>query len=336
MNKDADYFKMMNSMNDITDHLDVSFSSSCSFEDSPTRVRDPNPWGKSNTNRSSSPLSSASTSTLDVSNRENLGTGQHSYSNVGFQMPHPSSIVALDCEMVGTGKNGDRSSVARVTLIDWEGNALIDTYVIQKLPVTDYRTFISGITKEDLDGATMTLEHCREQVSRLLYNRILVGHGLKNDLDVLGINQPWWLTRDTATYLPFMKKRANNLAWWPRKLKQLSREKLEREIQVFGKPHSPMEDALAALDLYKTVHSEWEQEIYTSLMKTNKFKQQHLTDQRMALMQRHNNTNNHSMFHGNNHNNHHLHNNHYRYKYHPSRQQQHRYYAPQQQQQLVH
>mmetsp|Transcript_30366 Transcript_30366/g.72808 ORF Transcript_30366/g.72808 Transcript_30366/m.72808 type:complete len:330 (+) Transcript_30366:96-1085(+) len=306
-----------NNMMDNTDHhLDaVSFSSSGSFEDSPTRVKGQSPWGKSNR---------ASYSALDVSNRENRTTTGHSYSNVGFQMPHPSSIVALDCEMVGIGKHGDRSSVARVTLIDWEGNSLIDTYVVQKLPVTDYRTFISGITKENLEGASMTLEQCREQVSRLLYNRILVGHGLKNDLDALGINQPWWLTRDTATYLPFMKKRANNLAWWPRKLKELASEQLEREIQVFGKPHSPFEDALAALDLYKTVQSEWEQEIYTSLMKTNKFKQQHLTDQRMALMQRHNNQN---MYHNNHH---HHHNNHYRYKYHPNRQHQ-RYYVPQQQ-----
>jgi len=289
----------------------ASFSSSGSFEDSPTRVKGENPWGKSTT-RASSP-------TYDVSNRENNG---HLYSSVGFQMPQPSSIVALDCEMVGTGRNGERSSLARVTLIDWEGNALIDTYVVQKLPVTDYRTFISGITKENLDGASMTVEQCREQVSRLLYNRILVGHGLKNDLDVLGINQPWWLTRDTATYLPFMKKRVNNLAWWPRKLKELACEKLEREIQVFGKPHSPIEDALAALDLYKTVQSEWEKEIYSSLMKTNKFKQQHATDQRMALMQRHN----HNMYRG-----HHYNNNHYRQNYYPRRHPQTYYYVPKQQ-----
>ena len=273
-NKNVSHFMMNNS-----DHLEVSFSSSGSFEDSPSQSE--NPWGKSDNNRASLP-------TYDVSNRENHGN-EHLYSSVGFQMPHPSSIVALDCEMVGVGKNGERSSLARVTLIDWEGNKLIDAYVVQKSPVTDYRTFISGITKENLDGASMTLEQCREEVSHLLYNRILVGHGLKNDLDALGINQPWWLTRDTATYLPFMKKRASNLAWWPRKLKELAYEKLEREIQVFGKPHSPLEDALAALDLYKTVQAEWENEIYSSLMKTNKFKHQHhFSDQRMALMQRHN------------------------------------------------
>lgn len=296
-------------------HQDASFSPRNSFEDSPARAVGNSPWGKSN--RASSP-------TVDVSNRENLAIG-HCYSNIGFTMPHPSSIVALDCEMVGVGRNGERSSVARVTVVDWEGNALIDTYVIQKQAVTDYRTFVSGITKDNLDGATSTLEQCREQISRLLYNRILVGHGLKNDLDVLGITQPWWLTRDTATYLPFMKKRVNNLVWWPRKLKELACEKLKREIQVFGKPHCPFEDAMAALDLYKTVQSQWEQEIYTSLMKTNKFKQQHLTDQGAALMQRHNRSmyQNHS-HHGNNNNHYHCN------KYHQRRRQR-QYYVPRQQ-----
>jgi RNA exonuclease 4 len=221
------------------------------------------------------------------SHLENSSHGHYS-ANAGFQMPHPSSIVALDCEMVGTGKYGERSSVARVTLIDWGGKVLVDTYVIQKQKVTDYRTFVSGITKEDLDGADMTLEQCRELVSRILYNRILVGHGLKNDMVSLGINHPWWLTRDTATHLPFMKKRANNLAWWPRKLKELASEKLEREIQVFGKPHSPFEDALAALDIYKTVQSDWETKIYGSLIKTNKFQEQQIAEHRMALMQRQN------------------------------------------------
>lgn len=210
---------------------------------------------------------------------------QRQHQKWSFQMPHPSTIVALDCEMVGTGKYGGRSSVARVTLIDWEGNPIVDTYVSQNRPVTDYRTFVSGITKENLEGATMTLEHCRELLSQLLYNRILVGHALKNDMEALGITHPWWLTRDTATYLPFMKKRVNISAWWPRKLKELANEKLEREIQILGKPHSPFQDALAALDLYKTVQSEWESDIFSSVVKTNKFQQQQIAEQRLALIQ---------------------------------------------------
>lgn len=207
-------------------------------------------------------------------------------SRATIPMPHPSSIVALDCEMVGTGENGGISSLARVAVIDWEGNIILDTYVIQNRPVTDYRTFVSGITKEILDEATMTLEQVREAVSHFLYNRILIGHALKNDLEALGITHPWWLTRDTATYLPFMKKRFNALAWWPRKLKELASEKLEREIQVLGKPHSPFEDAQAALDLYKFIQPDWETEVYSNLIKTSKFQQQHIADQQVSLIRK--------------------------------------------------
>ena len=202
-----------------------------------------------------------------------------------FQMPHPSTICSLDCEMVGVGPFGQTSAVARVTLVGWNGEKLLDSYVIQSQPVTDYRTFVSGITKDDLDNAVMTLDQCRTLVSRILYNRILVGHALKNDLEALNISHPWWLTRDTATYLPFMKKRQNNAAWWPRKLKELAKEKLGREIQAYGRPHSSIEDAIAAIDLYKTVQTKWEGEIYESLVKTNKIRQQKYEAEHFAMMQ---------------------------------------------------
>eukprot|EP00980_Cylindrotheca_fusiformis_P004961 scaffold1054_cov124-Cylindrotheca_fusiformis.AAC.1 len=300
-----------------------------------------NAWGHHRTQHSQEWNQTFNCENLTQDQNKNTTTTTATAST-GFQMPHPSSIVALDCEMVGTGRYGERSSVARVTLIDWEGKALLDTYVSQTQKVTDYRTFVSGITKEQLEGATMTLEQCRGLVSRLLYNRILVGHGLKNDLLSLGISHhPWWLTRDTATYLPFMKRRANkNLAcWWPRKLKELASEQLEREIQVYGMPHSPLEDALAALDLYKTVQSDWETEIYENLVKTNKLQQQRIAEERMVLMQQrqnlmyNNNNNNHHYKNYNHHHHHHNYNNH-NHRYHNDSKQQ-RYHVPRQEVVLV-
>jgi hypothetical protein len=46
--------------------------------------------------------------------------------------------------------------------------------------------------------------------------------------------------------------------WGPRKLKDLAKEKLQREIQVAGVSHCPVEDAAAALDLYKSHRPRWE------------------------------------------------------------------------------
>jgi RNA exonuclease 4 len=179
--------------------------------------------------------------------------------------------------MVGVGPGGVESSLARVTVIDWFGQVVLDAYVKQSRPITDYRTFVSGITEQDLKDATLSLQQCRAMVFQLLQNRILVGHALKNDLTVLGIAHPWWLLRDTAKYEPFMKVRVGHKdgVLWPRKLKDLVREKLDQDIQVYGRPHSPYEDALGALDLYKSVQTHWEQMAHYKVLKANEIHQQH-------------------------------------------------------------
>ena len=62
-------------------------------------------------------------------------------------------IVALDCEMVGVGESGSKSALARVVVINYYGNVLIDTHCLPKERVTDYRTRVSGIRAADLKGA---------------------------------------------------------------------------------------------------------------------------------------------------------------------------------------
>jgi RNA exonuclease 4 len=176
--------------------------------------------------------------------------------------------VALDCEMVGSGYRGKRSVLARVTIVDWNHNVLFDEYVKPEYPVTDYRTFVSGITPEILDQAQLDLHSCRQQVSEILKGRILVGHALKNDMRALGISHPWQMMRDTAKYEPFMKARFDDGILWPQSLKTLSKNKLRRDIQVTGKAHCPVEDAVSAMDLYKVARHKWEQAMDYKIQKT--------------------------------------------------------------------
>lgn len=166
--------------------------------------------------------------------------------------------VALDCEMVGVGPHGHRSSVAKVTLVAMDGTVLLDEFVRQGQEVTDYRTYVSGVTERDLEAAPWDLEECRARVVDLLRGRVLVGHALKNDLRALGVSHPWHLTRDTAKHEPFMQTRFDDGVLWPRKLRDLARERLGRDIQTPGVPHSAYEDAMAAMDLYRTVRRKWE------------------------------------------------------------------------------
>jgi RNA exonuclease 4 len=214
-------------------------------------------------------------------------------------LPAKSDFIALDCEMVGVGPGGYSSSAARVTIIDWYGNVLLDEYIQQTEPVTDYRTYVSGITEQDLSSkATMTLDECRFLVVELLQSRILVGHALKNDLRALGVTHPWWLIRDTAKYEPFMQVRFDDGILWPRKLKELVKERLSSSgdggngngngnqnyegFQTPGQPHCPLEDAWAALDLYKSVQTKWERVIQYKVERTNQITKKQQQEQQLT------------------------------------------------------
>lgn len=168
--------------------------------------------------------------------------------------------VALDCEMVGVGEGGIKSALARVSIVDYNNAIIFDTYVKVNEAVTDYRTFVSGIREEHLQSdVAMEFSQCQSIVKKILHSKILVGHALKNDLTVLDLEHPWYDCRDTAKYEPFMKKdKINKDILRPRKLKDLAETKLDRIIQIIGQEHCPIEDAIAALDLYKKARIKWE------------------------------------------------------------------------------
>jgi RNA exonuclease 4 len=170
---------------------------------------------------------------------------------------------ALDCEMVGVGPQGLASVVARVTIVNWENQVVLDTFVKVPVPVADYRTHISGITAQDIQSEnTMNYEQVRSAVKDIIHGKILIGHGLENDLTALGLVHPWCDARDTACYALYMRETVDpstgKLVTRPRKLRDLTWEVLGRQIQHDGIPHCPIDDAIASLDLYKAARFEWE------------------------------------------------------------------------------
>ncbi|XP_029379470.1 apoptosis-enhancing nuclease [Echeneis naucrates] len=175
----------------------------------------------------------------------------------------PNTVVALDCEMVGTGPGGCCSELARCTILDYHGNIIYDSYIQPCHPVTDYRTRWSGIRRHHLHNATPFVE-AKEEIVSILEGKVVVGHSVHNDFEVLDIIHPCHMVRDTS-----MMRLLSRLAGFPRErcpsLKMLASKLLNRRIQTGKRGHCSVEDAQAALDLYKLVEGEWEQELQNKL-----------------------------------------------------------------------
>ena len=120
-----------------------------------------------------------------------------------------NNYIAMDCEMVGIGPHGTTSRLARVALVSHDGSVLYDAHVQVTEVITDHRTRVSGIRPSDLlaSNGAVSFDEARSRVRSLIRNKILVGHGLKNDFAALCIHDhPWYDIRDTARYEPFMRQ----------------------------------------------------------------------------------------------------------------------------------
>ena len=162
--------------------------------------------------------------------------------------------IAIDCEMVGVGPNPDNeSALARVSLVNYHGEQLYDSFVLPMEPVTDYRTHVSGITPQLLRNAR-PLREVQEDVAALTQGKVLVGHAIRNDLDALMLGHPKRDIRDTSRYAGFRALAGGR----PPALKKLARELLGVEIQ--GGEHSSVEDARATMLLYRREKEGFERE----------------------------------------------------------------------------
>ncbi|KAK4674828.1 3'-5' exonuclease [Podospora pseudopauciseta] len=155
-----------------------------------------------------------------------------------------TKYLAIDCEMVGFGPGGVHSSLARVSITDFHGTQIYDSYVLQREKVTDWRTAVSGIAPKHMRDARPFSE-VQAEVAELLKGRIVVGHDVNHDLKCLDLDHPMKMIRDTAKFSGF-KKYGNG----PKPaLKALAKEILGLEIQT-GQ-HSSIEDARVAMLLFR-------------------------------------------------------------------------------------
>jgi RNA exonuclease 4 len=179
--------------------------------------------------------------------------------------PRVASAVAIDCEMVGVGPKDSegrtKSALAHVAIVDFDGNEIYNKYVIPKggiNSITNYRTNYSGIRKnllENKNSKALPFETVKSEVHAILKDKLIVGHGLINDFEVLEYDPPEYLVWDTTKIPEYLRKPeylgAQRKA---KKLRELAAN-IGNNIQRVGYPHSPLEDARASMNLYRMSHS---------------------------------------------------------------------------------
>ncbi|XP_075753171.1 apoptosis-enhancing nuclease isoform X2 [Pelodiscus sinensis] len=203
-------------------------------------------------------LSQDSESRLSLPGSSNSGRASLSCS-----LQRPGKCVAIDCEMVGTGPGGKVSELARCTVVNYDGDVIYDKYVRPELPIVDYRTRWSGITKQHMQNA-IPFRTAQREVLKILKDKIVVGHAIHNDFRVLKYFHPTSRTRDTSR-IPLLNRKAGFPVKVSVSLKSLARQLLHKHIQVGQKGHSSVEDARTSMELYRLVEVQWEQELASSL-----------------------------------------------------------------------
>uniref|UniRef100_A0A3Q2D261 Exonuclease domain-containing protein n=1 Tax=Cyprinodon variegatus TaxID=28743 RepID=A0A3Q2D261_CYPVA len=153
--------------------------------------------------------------------------------------------------------------LARVSLVDSDGNCVLDDLVKPQNRVLNYLTQFSGITAAMLRPVTTTLRDVQAKIRTLLPdNAVVVGHSLNNDLVALKLIHQHVIDTSLLYRREFGQKF---------KLKVLAEVVLKRQIQSEERSgHNPTEDAVAALELAQYFIKAGPRQVTGPLMKVHR------------------------------------------------------------------
>ncbi|CAL5366877.1 unnamed protein product [Camellia sinensis] len=152
-------------------------------------------------------------------------------------------MLAVDCEMV-LCEDGTEA-LARVCAVGRDLQVKLNELVNPNKTVADYRSEITGLTAENLDGVTCSLTNVQESMKKLLRDgkTILIGNSLNNDLKALKLDHG----RVIDTSLIF--KHGDEANFRRPSLNNLCKAVLGYEVRKEGAPHDCLDDATAAMKL---------------------------------------------------------------------------------------
>ncbi|OXB72751.1 UNVERIFIED_CONTAM: hypothetical protein H355_009932 [Colinus virginianus] len=196
-------------------------------------------YGKEKRGLTSYTLSSEELKKNDYPMRDSPGCKGYMYTECDLQRTDSSPLFGLDCEMCLTARGNE---VTRVSLVDAEGQCLLNELVKPESVIVNYCTRYSGITRKMLLPVKTRLPDIQTRLKKILpRDAVLVGHSLNADLRALQMIHPSVI--DTS--LLFARNEGRRF-----KLKFLAKAVLGKEIQCEQRlGHDPAEDARAALEL---------------------------------------------------------------------------------------
>ncbi|NP_001006573.2 RNA exonuclease 5 [Gallus gallus] len=196
-------------------------------------------YGKEKRGLTSYTLTSEELKKNDYPMRDSPGCKGYMYTECDLQRTDSSPLFGLDCEMCLTARGNE---VVRVSLVDAEGQCLLNELVKPESVIVNYCTRYSGVTRKMLLPVKTRLPDIQTRLKKILpHDAVLVGHSLNADLQALQMIHPSVI--DTS--LLFARNEGRRF-----KLKFLAKAVLGKEIQCEQRlGHDPAEDARAALEL---------------------------------------------------------------------------------------
>ena len=155
-------------------------------------------------------------------------------------------------EKAGQGKQTPAEDlvVAHCAIVDYDGEIHYNSFICPR-PPNDIIDFMGKDENKVKNGEPF--DEAQSEIRDIIKGKRVVAHDIWKDLNSLQLDHESTLIRDTST-CQFLRDEASTEK---PKLKDLAKTFLKRDIQK-KTPHDPVEDATAAMDLYKYAEDKWE------------------------------------------------------------------------------
>uniref|UniRef100_A0A1B6CKY3 Exonuclease domain-containing protein n=1 Tax=Clastoptera arizonana TaxID=38151 RepID=A0A1B6CKY3_9HEMI len=168
------------------------------------------------------------------------------YTKAGLRAP-----ISIHYEVVVIERltNNQTFSISKICIVEEGYRTIYDTVIKQQQNVIDYRTNITGITRNDLlNGENFYV--ARSKVQEIISWRILIGFKMGAFLSLMKIRHPDHLIRDTSYFTRTLVNSDENPD-----IVYLGRHFLNDEFKL---TYNTKQKAFIAMKLYKKFQNQWE------------------------------------------------------------------------------